>query len=122
MSEAKQFHPFAAVGKPTTPLVAVPPVPTFILKAAVPLFAVIDGVVPNPELIVGAVALTASLVESMNLDEFTPLDATKGELVVSNVGSAIEDTTTTPVEVSRLLPPNDTCFAVLFVVNCAAYK
>lgn len=59
MSEAKQFHPFAAVGKPTTPLVAVPPVPTFILKAAVPLLAVTEGDVPKPDEIVGAVALTA---------------------------------------------------------------
>lgn len=49
-----QFHPVVAVGIPITPLVAVPPVPTLTRKAAVPLFAEMDGLVPNPEEIVGA--------------------------------------------------------------------
>jgi hypothetical protein len=56
-SEIWQFQPFAAVGRPITPLVAVPPVPTLTLNVDVPLFDATDGDVPKPLDIVGAVAL-----------------------------------------------------------------
>jgi hypothetical protein len=36
MSVGWQLHPVLAVGSPITPLVADPPVPTLIVKAAVP--------------------------------------------------------------------------------------
>lgn len=48
-------QPLAAVGKPMTPLEAAPPVPMLIVKAAVPLFVAIEGLVPKPEEMVGAV-------------------------------------------------------------------
>ena len=48
-------QPFVAVGNPMTPLEAVPPVPTLIVKAEVPLLVVIEGLAPNPDEIVGAV-------------------------------------------------------------------
>src|SRR5581483_6067691 len=54
MSDTWHDHPFAAVGKVTAPLDA-PPVPTLISKAAVPFCCTIDGEVPNPDEIVGAV-------------------------------------------------------------------
>src|SRR5208283_1224142 len=46
-------HPFAAVGNPTTPLEAVPPLPTLIVKTAVPLLWTTAAFVPNPDAIVG---------------------------------------------------------------------
>ena len=49
-----QFQPVVAAGIVTTPDEAEPPVPTFILKVAVPLLAVIEGEVPKPLDIVGA--------------------------------------------------------------------
>jgi hypothetical protein len=52
MSLEKQFHP-VEVGKPITPLVAEPPVPTFIRKDDAWVPAEMDGLVPNPEEIVG---------------------------------------------------------------------
>jgi len=54
-SVAVQVHPNAAIGKPMTPLVAVPPEPIAILKVAVPFPGPIDGEVPKPEVIVGVV-------------------------------------------------------------------
>ena len=62
MSKAKQFQPLAAVGKPITPVDAVPPLPTLIVNAAVPLFVVTEGLVPKPEEIVGAVPLIRTFV------------------------------------------------------------
>jgi hypothetical protein len=44
-----------AVGSVITPVAADPPVPTFTVKDAVPLLLEIEGFVPNPEAIVGAV-------------------------------------------------------------------
>jgi len=61
-SSAKQFQPVVAAGKPITPDVAVPPVPTLMRNAAVPLLAVTEGEVPKPEEIVGAVEDTSKLV------------------------------------------------------------
>jgi hypothetical protein len=57
MSFVKQFHPVVAVGSPITPLVATPPVPTFIVNAAVPLLLEMLGLVPNPDEMVGAVLM-----------------------------------------------------------------
>jgi hypothetical protein len=54
------FHPVDDAGRPTTPLEAVPPVPTVIVNAAVPLLTIV-GVVPNPLVIVGAVLLASSV-------------------------------------------------------------
>lgn len=61
--KSKQLHtqPAVAVGNPITPDVATPPVPTLTVNAAVPLFVAIEGLVPNPELIVGAVLNTIGL-------------------------------------------------------------
>lgn len=56
MSVTKQFQPVVAAGSPITPLVAEPPVPTFIRKAAVPLWTVTEGLVPKPDDMVGTVA------------------------------------------------------------------
>ena len=50
-----QAHPTAAAGMVMTPLEAAPPVPTLTVKAAVPLLLGIEGVVPKPEAMVGAV-------------------------------------------------------------------
>jgi hypothetical protein len=50
------IQPVVAAGIVITPELAVPPVPTFIWNAAVPLDLGIVGVVPNPLAIVGAVA------------------------------------------------------------------
>jgi hypothetical protein len=62
----KQFQPVAAVGSAMTPAVAEPPVPTSTRKAAdVP--DVTEGVVPNPELIVGAVADKARFAPRLRL-------------------------------------------------------
>ena len=47
-------QPVVAVGNPITPGLVTVPVPTLMVKAAVPLFAVIDAPVPKPEEIVGA--------------------------------------------------------------------
>jgi len=55
MSVHLTSHPFEAPGKAITPLVAVPPVPTLIVKTTDPLLCAIDGEVPNPEEIVGGV-------------------------------------------------------------------
>jgi hypothetical protein len=55
MSVQKHAHPLAALGSPITPEVAVPPVPTLIVKAAVPLDFTIEGEVPNPDEMVGEV-------------------------------------------------------------------
>ena len=49
-----QFQPFCAAGSPRVPLLAAPPLPTLIVKAAVPLLVATDGEVPKPEEIVGA--------------------------------------------------------------------
>jgi hypothetical protein len=43
------------VGKLITPLEATPPVPTLTVNAAVPLFVLMDGDVPKPEEMAGAV-------------------------------------------------------------------
>jgi hypothetical protein len=51
----KQTHPVDAPGSVITPLEAVPPVPTLIVKASVPLLATTDGDVPKPEEMVGSV-------------------------------------------------------------------
>jgi hypothetical protein len=51
----KQFQPVDAAGIATTPLDAVPPVPTFIWNHTVPVLLDTDGEVPNPLEIVGAV-------------------------------------------------------------------
>ena len=51
---ATQAQPVVAVGSVTVPVLAVPPVPTFIVKAAVPLLATTEGLVPKP-VTVGAV-------------------------------------------------------------------
>lgn len=61
-----QFQPLAAVGIPTTPLDAVPPVPTLTRKIALPLFDAMLGLVPNPLDIVGAVALYNSVPLTCN--------------------------------------------------------
>ena len=61
-SSAKQFQPVVAAGKPITPDVAVPPVPTLMRNAAVPLLAVTEGEVPKPDDMVGAALLTSRLV------------------------------------------------------------
>ena len=53
-------HPFGAAGIVIIPLYAVPPLPTVILNAAV-LFATIDGEVPKPDAITGAVDETRRL-------------------------------------------------------------
>jgi hypothetical protein len=52
-----QAHPVVAAGIVTTPLVAVPPVPTLIVNAEVPLLSGTDGDVPKPLAMVGAVPL-----------------------------------------------------------------
>ena len=52
----KQFHPLVAVGRPITPEVAAPPVPTFTRKDAVEFATETDGDVPKPLEMVGAVA------------------------------------------------------------------
>ena len=62
MSKAKQFQPLAAAGKPITPVDALPTPPTLIVNAAAPLFVVMDGLVPNPDEIVGAVPVMRTLV------------------------------------------------------------
>src|SRR6185437_16352279 len=55
MSVAWQAQPVVAdFRKETVPELATPPVPTLISKAAVPLEATTDGVVPHPEPMVGA--------------------------------------------------------------------
>lgn len=61
-----QFQPVVAAGIVTTPLLAVPPVPTLIVNVAVPLLDTILGDVPNPLAIVGAVELTAVLLLKSN--------------------------------------------------------
>lgn len=53
-TENVQFHPVVAVGMPSTPPVAVPPVPTLILNVVAPLLVKMLGLVPNPLEIVGA--------------------------------------------------------------------
>ena len=55
VSAQVQPHPCAAVGNEMTPLVAVPPVPTFTVKTAVPLPAATNAPVPNPLPTVGNV-------------------------------------------------------------------
>ena len=57
-SSAWHAHPFGAAGKPITPLLADPPVPTLIVNAAVPLLCGMEAPLPNPEAIVGAVPET----------------------------------------------------------------
>ena len=58
----EQAHPVIAAGIVITPLDVIPPVPTLSVKAAVPLFAGIEGEAPNPLAIVGAVPFQALLV------------------------------------------------------------
>jgi hypothetical protein len=70
-SEAQQDHPLLAVGRPTTPLEAVPPVPTFTEKEAVLLACEMLGLVPKPLEIVGAVPETSRfghLIEPEDVD------------------------------------------------------
>jgi hypothetical protein len=81
-SVARHAHPFAAVGKPITPLFADPPVPTFSVNAAGPLLLTIEGPEPNPEEIVGAVPLIKRLLTFMPADNVSgmprQLDKTLG--------------------------------------------
>jgi hypothetical protein len=58
-------HPFAAVGNPIVPVLAVPPDPTLTVKAAVPLLLTMKGVVPKPDTIVGAVVFKRRFVVVM---------------------------------------------------------
>ena len=53
-------HDVLAVGRVICPELAVPPLPTVTKNVAVPLAYDIDGEVPNPLAIVGAVALARS--------------------------------------------------------------
>ena len=53
-SSTLQFQPVGACPNAITPFCAVPPVPTFTLKAKVPVPADTDGEDPKPEEIVGA--------------------------------------------------------------------
>ena len=55
ISEQCTTHPWAAAGIPIVPVVAVPPVPTLTVNATVPFALGIDGELPNPDEIVGAV-------------------------------------------------------------------
>ena len=58
------FHPVVAVGIPSVPVEPEHDVPTFMSNAAVPLLALIEGVVAQkPEEMVGAVALIIILLE-----------------------------------------------------------
>lgn len=59
----------AVAFKAITPELAVPPVPTLILKAILPLLVVTDGVVPNPEEIVGT-AFVIHMAVSVNVVNF----------------------------------------------------
>ena len=56
VASALQFHPLYAAGSDTVPVLAVPPVPILITKAALPLLDPMKGDVPKPDKIVGAVA------------------------------------------------------------------
>ena len=58
-----QYHPCDAVGSPIVPVVAVPPVPTLIVNAAVPLLFGIEGLVPKPAEMVGAVPVIRGAVK-----------------------------------------------------------
>ena len=53
-------QPVVAAGSVITPAVAVPPVPTLISNATLPFEDAIEGVVPKPEAIVGAVPLNVT--------------------------------------------------------------
>lgn len=46
-----QLQPFCASGNKIVPVVAVPPVPTLIWNAAVPLLITTEGEVPKPEIV-----------------------------------------------------------------------
>lgn len=81
-SEHVQFHPVVAVGSAMTPELAVPPVPTFTRKATA-LPAGTDGLVPNPDEIVGAVAENASVVPMLvaALSVVDPVTSSADEVV-----------------------------------------
>jgi hypothetical protein len=82
-SAKKQFHPLEAVGNPITPVEASPPVPTFKRKAvAVP--AVILGVVPKPELIVGVADEKAGLIKGLFICPASANDDSKQKTIAIN--------------------------------------
>src|SRR5438105_6240625 len=66
-STHEQVQPFDAVGRPMVPLVAVPPVPTLMVNAAVPLGVTMDGDVPKPEEMVGLVVLISRFLVAIVL-------------------------------------------------------
>ena len=64
--------PAAAASLAAASLEAMPPVPTLIVKAAVPLLCGMLGDVPNPEMIVGAVEFNNRLVVERPAVEMPP--------------------------------------------------
>src|SRR5207237_362863 len=55
MSTHSQCQPCDAVGNPTVPVLAAPPVPTLTVKLCGPLLLAMEGLLPKPLEIVGAV-------------------------------------------------------------------
>src|SRR4051812_46548820 len=77
-SFAKQDQPVAAAGRPITPEVAAPPVPTLTVNAAVPLLLTMADEVPKPLEMVGAVPESVRLFPTMNVVAACTVPATRG--------------------------------------------